>query len=145
MRVGVQYVRQSTRMHAVLVRVMIFFLQSIALLALLPLVAQQLRGGGAGTFTLLLASMGLGAIIAASQLPKLRNRLSRDDVIRWGTVLQAGATVMACLVSGLFFLRWVSNIANEAMTAARPPRRSNAPIMLAIDSSGWSNPDIRLL
>src|ERR1700752_4081233 len=43
MRVGMQYVRQSQRMHAVMVRVVIFFLQSIALLALLPLVAQQLH------------------------------------------------------------------------------------------------------
>ncbi len=70
MRVGLQYVRQSERMRAVLLRIAIFFLQSIALLALLPLVAQQLHGGGAGTFTLLLAAMGLGAIIAASQLPQ---------------------------------------------------------------------------
>ncbi|MCV4777305.1 MFS transporter, partial [Escherichia coli] len=62
-RVGVQYVRQSVRMHAVLLRVALFFLQSTALLALLPLVAKAL-GGGAGTYTLLLACLGLGAVFA---------------------------------------------------------------------------------
>ena len=37
MRVGAQYVRQSRAMHAMLLRVTLFFLQSTALLALLPL------------------------------------------------------------------------------------------------------------
>src|SRR5262249_52841724 len=63
MRVGIQYVRGSTRMHAVLLRVSLFFLQSMALIGLLPLVAKSLHGGGAGTYTLLLASMGAGAIV----------------------------------------------------------------------------------
>ena len=66
MRVGVQFVRQSRRMRAVLLRMSLFFLHSTALLALLPLVARSLPGGGAGTFTLLLASMGAGAIVAGA-------------------------------------------------------------------------------
>ena len=57
MRVGVQFVWQSQRMRAVLVRVAIFFLHSTALLALLPLLAVGLKGGDAGTFTLLLLSL----------------------------------------------------------------------------------------
>jgi quinol monooxygenase YgiN len=89
MRVGIQYVRQSRRMHAVLLRVALFFLQSMALIGLLPLIAQGLQGGGAGTFTLLLACMGAGAIVAAMFLPRLRAAVSRDDLVTWGTVLQA--------------------------------------------------------
>ena len=63
MRVGLQFVRESPRMHAVLARTVCFFLQCTAVMALLPLVAQRLHGpteggGGAETFTLLLASMG---------------------------------------------------------------------------------------
>ncbi len=95
MRVGVQYVRQSPRMRAVLVRAFLFFLQSNALLALLPLVAQRVQGGGAGTFTLMLASMGTGAIVAALALPRLRSmgsqRSAREPLVRGGTlVLSAG-------------------------------------------------------
>ena len=72
MRLGVQYVRQSRSMHAVLLRVALFFLQSMALLGLLPLVAKGLHGGGAGTFTVLLACMGVGAIVSALFLPRMR-------------------------------------------------------------------------
>jgi MFS family permease len=64
MRVGLQFVRQSQRMRAMLLRVFLFFLHSTALLALLPLLARALPGGAAGTFTVLLASMGAGAIVA---------------------------------------------------------------------------------
>src|SRR4029453_10988508 len=74
MRVGLQYVRQSGRMRAVLLRISLFFLHSTALLALLPLVARSLPGGQAGTFTILLAAMGAGAIVAALQMQRLRKR-----------------------------------------------------------------------
>ena len=91
MRVGTQYVRQSRAMHSILLRVALFFLQSTALLGLLPLVARGLRGGDAGTFTLLLASMGAGAIGAAMFLPRLRSAMSSDTVVAYGTVFQAAA------------------------------------------------------
>jgi MFS family permease len=63
-RVGVQFVWQSSRLRGIMLRISLFFLHSTALLALLPLVARSLPGGAAGTFTVLLASMGAGARIA---------------------------------------------------------------------------------
>ncbi len=93
-RVGVQFVRQSPRMRAVLTRVSIFFLHSTALLALLPLLARGLAGGDAGTFTLLLASMGAGAIVAVLALPRLRQDHGRDDLVVGGAVVQSGATAV---------------------------------------------------
>jgi MFS family permease len=94
MRVGVQFVRQSQRMRAVLTRISIFFLHSTALLALLPLLARNLQGGGAGTFTLLLAAMGSGAIVAVLFLPRLRQALARDQLVIRGAMLQSGATAV---------------------------------------------------
>jgi len=94
MRVGVQFVRQSPRMRAVLVRIAIFFLHSTALLALLPLLARGLRGGGAGTFTLLLASMGAGAITAVLVMPRLRQAFGRDQLVMRGAALQSAATAV---------------------------------------------------
>jgi MFS family permease/quinol monooxygenase YgiN len=93
MRVGFQYVAQSRPMRSVLLRVAIFFLQSTALFALLPLVAKQMPGGGAWVYTLLLASLGLGAIGAAFWLPRLRVLISRDRLLRDGTLLQAAAMI----------------------------------------------------
>jgi len=97
MRVGLQYVSQSARMHVVLLRVSLFFLQSTALLALLPLVARTLHGGGAGTFTLLLGSMGAGAVAAAANLQRVRRKVAADELVRWGSLLQALGMVVVAL------------------------------------------------
>ena len=71
MRVGFQYVAQSRAMRSVLLRVSLFFMQSTAVFALLPLVAKRMPGGGAWTYTVLLASLGVGAVAAAFFLPRL--------------------------------------------------------------------------
>jgi MFS family permease len=97
MRVGLQYVAQSPRMRIILLRIFVFFLQSTALLALLPLAAKQLEGGGAGTYTLLLACMGAGAIVAGLGLSRLRARLDRDQLIVYGSALNALATAAVAL------------------------------------------------
>jgi len=89
MRVGLQFVLQSGRLKAVLLRISLFFLHSTALLALLPLVARGLAGGNAGTYTMLLAAMGSGAIVAAMFLPRLRQLLARDKLVLYGAALQA--------------------------------------------------------
>ena len=96
-RVGVQFVRQSSRMRALLVRISLFFLHATALLALLPLVARGLHGGDAGTYTLLLASMGVGAIAVAMFLPRLRQSMTRDTLVLRATLVQAGATAVMAL------------------------------------------------
>ena len=89
MRVGVQYVWQSRRMHAILLRVSLFFVQSTALLGLLPLVARQLHGGDAHTFTLLLASMGAGAIAAAVLSPRIRRAVDARSLSSYGVGIVA--------------------------------------------------------
>ncbi|HEX2546733.1 MAG TPA: MFS transporter, partial [Ramlibacter sp.] len=94
MRVGVQYVWQSGRIKAVLLRIAIFFLHSTALLALLPLVARALPGGNAATFTVLLASMGVGAIVAALLMPRIRNWLPLQRRVLVGTVVQAAGALV---------------------------------------------------
>ncbi len=91
MRVGLQYVRQSSHLKGVLMRITVFFFHSTALLALLPLVARDLHGGGAGTYTFLLASMGSGAITVAMFLPRLRQRWSRDGLVASAALLQSVA------------------------------------------------------
>ena len=89
MRLGMQFVRESRRMRDALVRNSVFFLHSAALFALLPLVAKGLGAGGAEIYTVLLASMGAGAIFTATQLPRVRSRWNRDQVTLIGSVLSA--------------------------------------------------------
>ncbi len=102
MRVGVQFVRQSPRMRAVLARISIFFFHSTALLALLPLLARGLKGGDAGTFTLLLAAMGAGAIVAVLFLPRLRQAYERDQLVLRGTMVQSVATAVMAFAPNVY-------------------------------------------
>ncbi len=102
MRVGLQHVLQSPRMRSVIVRIFLFFLQSTSLTALLPLVARGSYGGEAGTFTLLLAAMGVGAIIAVLGLPRLRNRWGRDRFVLAGTLVHAAMSVVIVLAPSLW-------------------------------------------
>ena len=95
-RIGLQHVRQSTPMRTALLRISLFFMQGAALPALLPLVAKGLGGGSAATFTLLLACIGVGAIVAALWLPRLRLGMSRDRLVTACTVLHS---VMMVVVS----------------------------------------------
>ena len=99
MRVGMQFVGQSSRLRAVLLQVALFFFHSTALLALLPLVARRLHGGDAGTFTLLLASMGAGAIVAALLLPRLRQMMERNTLVRRSVMLQSVSMAAMALAS----------------------------------------------
>nr|WP_255528510.1 MFS transporter [Ramlibacter pallidus] len=101
MRVGVQFVRQSGRMKAVMVRIAIFFLHSTALMAMLPLVARGLPGGTAGTFTVLLASMGVGAVTAAVLMPRIRNWLPLQPRVLAGTAVQAVAAVIVAFAPNI--------------------------------------------
>lgn len=89
MRVGLQYVTQSYHLKGVLLRIGVFFFHGTALMALLPLVARNMQGGSASTFTLLLAGMGAGAIASSFFLPRLRQWLPRDRLVLAGTSLQA--------------------------------------------------------
>jgi MFS family permease len=99
MRLGWQYVRESKRMKDAVVRTTAFFLNSTAILALLPLVAKTLHGGDARTYTLLLGSMGFGAVLAATQLPRLRARWTSDQLIVGGSVIHGLSTLAVALSS----------------------------------------------
>jgi MFS family permease len=73
------------------------------LLALLPLVARNLDGGKAATFTLLLAAMGSGAVVAAMFLPRVRQHLTREALVLGGTAMVAAGSVVVVLAPSLPF------------------------------------------
>ena len=106
MRVGLQFIKESPRMHAVLARTISYFLQATAVMALLPLTAQRLHGpdadGGANTFTLLLACMGAGAIVGAFFLPRLRQAFSKERLVLLGSVVQALSTLLVAFSPNVY-------------------------------------------
>ena len=127
MRVGLQFVRQSGRMRAVLLRISLFFLHSTALLALLPLLARALPGGAAGTFTVLLASMGAGAIVAALLIVRIRGLMPLQQLLFAGTALQSAAMVVVAFAPSIYIavpamilagMAWIT-VANSLTVSAQ--------------------------
>ena len=91
---GLRHVHGSPVLRAVLLRAFVFFTQSVALVALLPLLAKRI-GADATTYTALLAAMGAGAVLAAFALPRLPAAAARDRIVDAGVWLYAAATVAA--------------------------------------------------
>jgi MFS family permease len=127
MRVGFNYARQSPRLRLILLRIFLFFLQSTALMALLPLVAKDMHGGGPGTFTVMLACLGGGAVFAALYFPRWRARWSRDQFVTAGTLLHAALSVLVVYVHTLWIalpamalvgMAWIS-VANSLTVSAQ--------------------------
>ncbi|HYN62179.1 MAG TPA: MFS transporter, partial [Rubrivivax sp.] len=127
MRVGWQHVMQSPRMKVVLVRIFFFFLQSSALLALLPLVAREVHGAGPATYTLMLAGIGGGAVVAAMYFPRWRKRFDRDQFVLGGTMVHALMSVLVVYAPNIWValaaivvlgMAWIST-ANSLTLAAQ--------------------------
>ena len=127
MRLGWQYVRESRRMRGAIIRTAAFFFHSTSIIALLPLVAKGIEGGGAATYTILLAALGGGAIFGVTQLPRVRGRWNRNRLTEGGTIVQAlsmiavafspnlWAAVPAMFVGGI---AWIL-VANSVTTSAQ--------------------------
>jgi MFS family permease len=127
MRAGMNFALQSPRLKVVLLRVFLFFLQSTALLALLPLVARDMHGGGPATFTVMLACLGGGAVVAAFYFPRWRSSWNRDQFLRWGTLAHAVLSVLVVYVHELWValpamalvgVAWIS-VANSLTLSAQ--------------------------
>jgi MFS family permease len=89
---GFRYVRESGLAKSVLLRTGTFSVAAVAMLALLPLIA---RPYGARGYGVLLGSFGLGAMLGALALPRLREKLSVDGVVGASIVIFAGMTFAA--------------------------------------------------
>lgn len=80
-RAGLRFARHAPELRAVLMRGSAFFIFASASWALLPLIVRQELNAGPGTYGLLLACVGIGAICGALLLPRVYRRLSRDKII----------------------------------------------------------------
>ena len=127
MRAGLAFTMQSPRLKVVMLRIFLFFIQAYGLVGLLPLVARQLHGGGPATFTVMLSCVGGGAIVAVLYFPKLRERFSRDQFVRYGTLVHAAFSVLTVLVPEVWValpamvivgMAWIS-VANSLTLSAQ--------------------------
>ncbi len=126
MRVGLQFTRETPAVRAALIRGSFYFLSAVALVALLPVVVRDRLGAGANTYTLLFGLFGLGAVALAFTIGTLRRRLSRDDMITAGILLQTCAALAFALSTNVVVLglamvasgfAWISVASSLGVTA----------------------------
>jgi MFS family permease len=94
---GLRYVRHSAPMRALIVRNLTFSVCASAFWALLPVIARDQLGLGAGGFGLLSASFGIGAIVGAVSIPGQLHRQPMNRVVSSGGLLWALAIFIVAL------------------------------------------------
>ena len=94
MRSGVRYVRHSPPLRSILLRAFLFTGFASAVWALLAVVAQQDLHAGAMAYGILNGCLGIGAVIGASLLPRLRRALPAEWMLA-GTGIVFTATLAA--------------------------------------------------
>jgi MFS family permease len=126
MRTGFRHARHNPRLRATLVRATAFFTFASAYWALLPLVARERIAGGPELYGLLLGVIGLGAIVGALALRRIRARLGSDLTVAVGSISTALAIVlfglartpvMALLASLIAGASWVTVLATLNLSA----------------------------
>src|ERR1700757_3331211 len=85
MRAGLRYVQYAPLLKAAFARTFVFTTFVSAVWALLAVVAARDLHQGALGYGILNGSMGLGAVIGATALPRVRRRLSADMIIACST------------------------------------------------------------
>jgi MFS family permease len=97
-RSGLRYVRHSPSLQSSLLRAFTFTFFVSAIWSLLAVVARRdLRQGPLG-YGILNGSLGLGAVIAATVLGRVRRRFSADKIIAASTIYNAGTLLVLAYV-----------------------------------------------
>ncbi|CAB3812662.1 Enterobactin exporter EntS [Achromobacter denitrificans] len=129
MAAGLRYARNSSALKATLVRAVAFFVFASAYWALLPLVVRTVLQGGAELYGIMLGSVGLGAVMGAFLLPRIRKACGADRVVMLGTCGIAitlavvallrvpAAAIAASLLAGASWIAVLSSLNVSAQTA----------------------------
>jgi MFS family permease len=91
---GLRYARHSPALRAFFIRNVSFSVCASALWALLPVIARDQLGLGAGGYGLLSASFGMGAVVGALSIPRQLQRMSLNTLVTSGAVLWLVATLL---------------------------------------------------
>ncbi len=129
-RSGLRYVRHSPTLQSSLLRAFTFTFFVAAIWSLLALVARRDLARGALGYGLLNGSLGFGAVIAATQLPRLRRSFSADHMIAVATVWQSVTLATLALVHTPWIIMPVLVVSGFAWTSTMS--QLNVSVQLAV-------------
>ncbi|MGY4298940.1 MFS family permease [Bradyrhizobium sp. i1.4.4] len=146
---GVRYIINSASIKIVLVRSMATAAIGGAIIALMPLVARDLLHGDALTYGVMLSAFGMGAVIGALNIAKVRKRMNGEAAIRscalsMGVALAAVAlsrepvlTAAALVLAGAaWMLAWVLFTIGVQLSAPRWVTGRSLAAYQAVSSGG---------
>ena len=125
LRAGGRYVRHEPVVRRILLRLALFTVPAMALWALLPLIASQRMGLGAGGYGALFGALGVGAVFGGVALGPVRARVSTNGMLGLASLEFAAplaalaltrsfATALAVLVlAGLAWVAMLSTMMSE--------------------------------
>ncbi len=94
MRAAFRYTFHAPLLLSILVRVVAFVIGASALWALLPLLAKQELASGSLGYGILLGCLGMGSVLGASMIPRVRERISTDRQVVLSTILFGAASLV---------------------------------------------------
>ncbi|MCK2127975.1 MFS transporter [Thauera aromatica] len=101
-RVGIQFALNTPALLAVLARGAVCSFFGAALLVLLPVVAKTQLQAGPTTYSLLVSCFGLGALVLAMLIGRIRRRLSRDQMLAVAWTSSAAATAVLAVSTNAY-------------------------------------------
>jgi MFS family permease len=125
-RVGMRFVMHTHALQVVLIRGGAFFVFASATWSLFPLIVRQELGRGPEIYGLLLTCIGIGAVVGALLLPRVRARISRDVLVAGASALYALAALALAHVQNIGLLAvamlatgvaWISILSALQVTA----------------------------
>jgi len=100
---GLRYARHSPALRAFILRTFSFTACASALWALLPVIARDQLGLGAGGYGFLFAMFGIGAVVGAIAIPRQLRVRSLNRVVLSATILWALANVLIAATGQVAF------------------------------------------
>ncbi|WP_226553857.1 MFS transporter [Celeribacter naphthalenivorans] len=91
---GLRYVTLSPVLIKLGLRSVVFNISAIAVLAMLPLIARDQLDSGAGTFGVLLAAFGVGAVAGSLYIDRLRRLIPLEKFLAFGFLCFASGTAI---------------------------------------------------
>ena len=98
LRAGSRYVWHEPVVRRILFRTVLFIAPGAVLWALLPLLARQVLGVGAGAYGALFGALGVGAVVAALVMGRVRNHVSTNQLLAATGVLFGAVLVVIVVV-----------------------------------------------
>ena len=98
---GFRFAGRSPQIRVIMLRAFTFTATGAAAWALMPLVAEDLLAGGSAVYGLLLAALGLGAVIGAAGATYVRSRFSAEAITRAAGMIYGLGSIGVALGPGL--------------------------------------------